>query len=119
MYTADEAEHMRTDYLRPLIQRAFERRHRMDIRCGVYILFKNRKPVYVGQARCIAKRLANHVGKIDFDDYGVIECARQDLNEVENSVITLLAPPVNQRGGERERGVLRKLKPVKLRELRA
>ena len=64
--------------------------------CGVYVLFNERTPVYIGQSVNILARLTDHVktGK-EFDFARFVECEREDLDQIEIFLIKLFKPALN------------------------
>lgn len=63
----------------------------------VYHLIKNNKVVYVGQSKCLKKRVIRHCySEIDFDFVGIIKCDESDVSNMEASQIVKHLPPLNK-----------------------
>ena len=66
--------------------------------CGIYILIKEDKIVYVGKSENVLGRLASHwtTKAFDFDKYHIVECKRTSLAMLEAAYIETLNPTYNQ-----------------------
>ena len=64
---------------------------------GIYILFDDGAPVYVGKSRSVITRIAEHVRRgRKFTHYHMIECHCDELDRYEQHYINLLLPPGNK-----------------------
>ena len=63
---------------------------------GIYYLYNKNILVYIGQAICCEKRLSQHLGNKDFDEYEIIEVEKKKLNEVEATEILKYKPKYNK-----------------------
>jgi hypothetical protein len=64
---------------------------------GIYILFDNGEPVYVGQSRSVISRIAEHVRRgRHFTHYHMIPCHPEELDRYEQHYIRLLLPSGNK-----------------------
>jgi excinuclease UvrABC nuclease subunit len=70
---------------------------------GVYFLCKGATVVYVGKARNVARRLAQHIGLKDFDTVMVMKVSEELLASVEMHWIRNLCPELNARTGGPQR----------------
>jgi hypothetical protein len=64
---------------------------------GIYILFDNGEPVYVGQSRSVISRIAEHARRgRQFTHYHMIPCHPEELDRYEQHYINLLLPSGNK-----------------------
>jgi hypothetical protein len=63
---------------------------------GIYFLICRGVIVYVGQARHVMKRLAQHTATKKFDAWHWVPCPPHRLNAVERAYINALMPPLNR-----------------------
>jgi hypothetical protein len=64
---------------------------------GIYILFDDGDPVYVGKSRSVITRIAEHVRRgRKFTHYHMIQCHSDELDRYEQHYINLLMPPGNK-----------------------
>lgn len=63
---------------------------------GIYYLYKDGIVVYIGQSLLCEKRVMNHLGNIDFDEYEIIEIKNGELNEIEADEILKYKPKYNK-----------------------
>lgn len=65
---------------------------------GVYVLYQEDIPVYVGQAIDVTRRVYFHLadGSKEFDSFAYVRVESGDLNAVEASLIVALNPRHNQ-----------------------
>jgi excinuclease UvrABC nuclease subunit len=66
---------------------------------GVYFLCQGATVVYVGRAKNIARRLANHFDRKDFDSVMVMRVSEEMLSSVEMHWIQRLQPELNRHAG--------------------
>lgn len=62
---------------------------------GIYFLIKESKIVYIGQSINLLSRIGNHAARIDFDKYTFIKCEKENLNDVESTLIKRFNPKHN------------------------
>lgn len=62
---------------------------------GVYFLCNGAECVYVGQSKCVAKRIGQHLGGKHFKAAYYIQVPEEDLNKVELQYIAYLRPIYN------------------------
>ena len=70
--------------------------------CGIYILRNSKgQPVYVGQSTNVLARIGDHANDINkvFCGITVLECEREELDDLEGLLIKVLAPPLNGNPG--------------------
>ncbi len=65
--------------------------------CGIYFLIHETKIVYIGQGIDIHVRISTHIqeDKKIFDEIRYIECAKENLNQLEKSMIVKYHPKYN------------------------
>lgn len=65
--------------------------------CGIYLLYKDDKVVYVGQSTNVNTRIKTHLsqGLKDFEKYIWFECEKDDLVKVEKEYINKFKPFYN------------------------
>lgn len=73
-------------------------RNNMDIELtrGIYFLFKNYELIYIGQSEDIFKRVPEHRGSKDFNNWLYIEYENENLNNVEAEFILKYQPKENK-----------------------
>ena len=71
---------------------------RFSVILGVYFLIADREIVYVGQSQNILDRLGKHhlEGRINFDEYFILPCEKEDLVNLETIYIRKFNPKYNQ-----------------------
>ena len=91
-----------------------ERNEQADPNCGVYVLYRNNIPIYVGQSIDIDKRLGDHYhARRRWDREETHQCDVSDLDETEAALIHFYEPSENRRIPPRPRtyeSILRGLK---------
>ena len=63
--------------------------------CGIYVLYKNDIPVYVGKSINVKVRVMQHRMSKDFDRWDYKSCNADDLNRLELETIHRLRPGLN------------------------
>lgn len=63
----------------------------------VYLLWDRDEVVYVGQTFDIKTRIQAHLKDKDFNQISIIECTKEEIDEVENHNITTLKPKYNKK----------------------
>ena len=63
----------------------------------VYLLWDKGEVVYVGQTFNIKTRIQAHLKSKEFKQVSLIECTKEDIDEVENHNITTLKPKYNKK----------------------
>jgi len=83
----------------------------------IYLLIKDWKVVYVGQSSCCGiERIAFHMRTkyIDFDSYTIINCKKEELNDLEAEYIMLFSPTLNKTLPKNKRYKAKKTTMVKM-----
>jgi len=75
----------------------------LDKSCFIYFLIKNGEIVHVGQTHDKYMRISQHSREKGFDSFYMLECAHEDLNELEYRYSMLYHPILNV---ETPRGVM-------------
>lgn len=63
---------------------------------GIYFLLKGEEVVYVGKATNFIDRLIAHIDDKDFDSYSVVECSKDEIDELETEYIYEYMPIYNK-----------------------
>lgn len=63
---------------------------------GIYFLYQDDELVYIGQSVNVFGRIAQHIGKKQFNQFSWLSCERADLNELEHRAITKFQPKLNK-----------------------
>ena len=76
---------------------------RFPVVLGVYFLIADREIVYVGQSQNILDRLGKHhaEGRINFDEYFILPCEKEDLINLETIYIRKFNPKFNRQNDMR------------------
>jgi len=72
------------------------RSDKIDVKIGVYFLFKNNELVYIGKSTDIIGRLKHHLRTKDFDEYSFIELESDLLDAYERILINIYKPILNK-----------------------
>lgn len=68
---------------------------RIEVVCGIYVLFNGRAIVYIGQSVNVQSRITVH--RFPWDYAIVLPCPIEQLDTLESMLISLLMPPHNKR----------------------
>ena len=63
--------------------------------CGIYVLYKDDIPVYVGKSTNVVSRITQHRMSKDFDRWSCDPCHANDLNRLELETIYRTRPVLN------------------------
>lgn len=92
----DQSRLIAKSLLGAMRRHSFENGHLMQaMGSGVYFLFLRDDLIYIGQSVCILGRVGQHRDK-KFDRFTFINCAKENLNDVEGFFINLLQPKLNR-----------------------